>query len=217
MNKTERIGPYSFTQPENGQRLTSDTVCLVNFIAPLKPNDTVIDLGAGAGVIPIMLAATAPSVSITGVEIDAEAAENARDNVKANGLEERITIINKDLREMIRMFEEGSFSVVVSNPPYRKANAGRPSPDKTRELARAESATLAELIDASKYLAGKDGRIFYVFPVARLFEMLKEARTAGLTPRRLKFAHARPDRAAKFFMVEFAADGALVIEEPVVL
>jgi len=215
--KTESIGPYSFTQPISGQRLTTDTVCLVDFILPLRPDDTIIDLGTGAGVIPLMLAARSASIRVVGVEIDPQASALAAKNVAANNLEDRITIINKDIRETVNAFAQGSFSVVVSNPPFRKAGAGRPSPDKARELARAETATLKELIRVSKRLAGKDGRIFYVFPVSRLFEMLREGRTAGLAPRRLRFAHTRTDKAAKFFMIEFGTDGTLTIEEPVIL
>src|SRR3989338_5424655 len=112
-DKTERIGPYSFTQPTSGQRLTADTVYLVDFILPLKPDDIVIDLGAGAGVIPLMLAARSPSVRITGVEIDPQASALALKNVATNGLEDRITIINKDLMETVNAFEQGSFRIVV--------------------------------------------------------------------------------------------------------
>lgn len=213
----EHIGPYSFTQPTCGQRITTDTLCLLDFMLPLGHDETVIDLGTGAGVIPLMLAAKSPAIRIVGVEIDPQASALAEKNVAANNLENRITIINKDLREAANTFAQGSFSIVTSNPPFRKAGTGRQSPDKKRELARAETATLKELISVSRDLAGRDGRIFYVFPVARLFEMLKEGKTAGLTPRRIQFVHTKADIAARFFLIELGRSGALIIEEPLIL
>lgn len=216
-NITEELGPYSFTQPTSGQRITTDSLCLLDFILPLGQDDTVIDLGAGAGLIPLMLAWRTPATRIVGIEIDPQACAIATKNVAANSLEKRITIINDDLREAVNIFAEGSFRIVASNPPFRKAGAGRQSPDSRRELARAETATLKELIEVSKHLAGRDGRIFYVFPVSRLFEMLREGKAAGLTPARLRFVHTKADAAAKFFLIELGRDGALVIEEPVIL
>lgn len=214
----EHIGPYSFTQPINGQRITTDTLCLLDFMLPLvKPEDTVIDLGTGAGVMPLMLAARTASKHIVGIEIDSQASALAAKSVATNKLEEIITIINADFRKAVDTFDEGSFSVVVSNPPYRKAGAGRQSHDKARETGRAETATLKELLSVSRHLAGNSGKVFFVFPVSRLFEMLRDGKMAGLTPRRLRFVHTKEDKAAKFFLIEFGRSGGLIIEEPVIL
>lgn len=216
-NITEQLGPYTFTQPISGQKVTTDTLCLLDFMLPLGHDDTVIDLGAGAGLIPIFLAWKTPAIRIVGIEIDPQASALAAKNVAANNLDSRITIINEDLRETVNTFAEGSFRVIVSNPPYRKAGAGRQSRDKARETARAETSTLKELISVSKHLTGRDGRIFYVFPVSRLFEMLREGRAVGLTPRRLRFVHTKADTAASFFLIELGRSGTLTIEEPVIL
>ncbi|MBI5561982.1 MAG: methyltransferase [Deltaproteobacteria bacterium] len=188
---------------------------MTEFILPISADARVIDLGAGAGVMPIIIAAKTLTTHIVGVEIDPDMAGLARENVARNGLENRITVMNADLRALADVYPEGAFSVVISNPPYRKAGAGRPSPIEARETARAESATLTELLRVSRRLAGACGRIFYVYPVARLQEMLEECGAAALRPKRLRFMRAKADATAKFFMIELGAEGGLSIEETI--
>jgi len=214
----EKIGPYSFIQG-SGQKVTNDPLLLVDFVLPLNDNDRVIDLGTGAGIIPFLLASKSPVKQITGVEIDREACSFFERNIAENGLEHRVEAVFADYRGLKSIYTEGSFSLVVANPPYIKAGAGRVSPEKQRAVARSEvKGTLKELIDISKYLVGKKGRIAFVFPVARLFEMLGEARVAGLKVRRLRFVHTQSRlKPAKLFLIEAGQEGKLVIEGAVLI
>jgi tRNA1Val (adenine37-N6)-methyltransferase len=177
-----------------------------------------MDLGTGAGVIPLLLAWKTRAGSITGVEVQAEEAAIARRNVEENGLSDRIETINRDFRGLPGIYPEGAFPVVLSNPPYVKAGSGRVSPDKKRAAARGEVfGTLTDLVDVSRYLAGTDGRIFYVFPVKRLDDMFRELKRAGLWPRRIKFVHTGPDKEARLFLIEAATTGELKVEGPLFL
>ncbi|MBI4949212.1 MAG: methyltransferase [Deltaproteobacteria bacterium] len=211
----EKIGPYSFIQG-SGQKVTNDPLLLADFVLPLNADDRVIDLGTGTGIIPLLLASKSRAKRITGVEIDTEACSVFERNIADNGLEGMVEAVLSDYRDLKSIYKAGSFSLVVANPPYIKAGAGRVSPKKQRAVARSEvKGTLKELIDISKYLAGEKGRVAYVFPVARLFEMLGEARVAGLKVRRLRFIHTSRLKPAKLFLIEAGQEGGLVIEEPV--
>ncbi|MBI1911554.1 MAG: methyltransferase [Deltaproteobacteria bacterium] len=217
-DKIELIGPYSMVQSDKGQRLTQDPFLLTDFLLPLKKEDTVIDLGTGTGIIPLLLCSRTEAQNIIGVEIEAKAAAIAGNNIEMNGLSGRVSIIEADYRELRGMYPQGAFTVIVSNPPYTKANSGRVSPNKERAMARSEVAgTLSELVSISKYLLSENGRIFYIFPVSRLFEMLGEVREAGLRARRLRFIHTSPKKAARLFMIEIGFKGELKVEEPVFL
>jgi tRNA1Val (adenine37-N6)-methyltransferase len=214
----EDLGPYKFFQPRLGHRLTNDPILLVDFLPELNEKDPVMDLGTGAGVIPLLLAWKTKARAITGVEVQAEEAAIARRNVEENGLQDRISILNRDFRGLPGVFPEGAFPVVISNPPYVKAGSGRVSPDKNRAAARGEVfGTLTDLVDVSRYLAGTDGRIFYIFTVLRLDEMLTELKRAGLRARRIKFVHTGPDKEARLFLIEAATTGELKVEGPVFL
>ncbi len=199
----ERIGPYAFFQHETGQKLTGDTVLLSEFIPPIKSGNSIIELGAGAGALLLLLAWKTEASRIVGVEIDKGASALARRNIGINGLSGRVEVINADYRTLPDVFDKGAFPVVVSNPPYIKAGAGRQSPASERNAARSEvHGGLRDLIAVSKHLAGKDGRIFYVFTATRLKEMLRELEGAGLRPTRLSFKINAGEKKPKVFLVE---------------
>ncbi|HEY4708005.1 MAG TPA: methyltransferase [Thermodesulfobacteriota bacterium] len=210
----ESLGPYFFVQRKAGHRLTGDTLSLAEFAIPtLTDKDTVIDLGTGTGALPLLFAWKTKVRRITGVEIDAGTAATANKNVSANGIEHRVEILKRDYRELKSVYPEGAFSVVVSNPPYTKAGTGRISPKKERAGARAELfGGLSDLIDISAYLAGGDGRVFYVFPKARLSEMLEGLGRAGLDARRVRFISSKPGKEPDLFLIEAGRGGGLRIE-----
>ncbi len=214
----EKIGPYRLLQKGAGQKLTADSVLLADFLPPLKESDNIIELGSGSGALLLLLAWKTKAFKIAGAEIEKESASVAAGNIELNNLSERVSVINRDYRELPNVFAQRSFKVVLSNPPYMKKGSGRISPKKERALARSEIAGgLEDLIKISKYLIGDNGKIFYVFPVSRLFEMLNRLREAGLKPLRLKFVRTSPLRPAKVFLIEAGRQGELKIEEEVYL
>jgi tRNA1Val (adenine37-N6)-methyltransferase len=93
----EPLGPFSLIQKKKGFsfRVTGDTFELVDFVLPLSKKTgekTVIDLGTGTGVIPLLLAWKSPVEKIVGVEIDKDTAALAEKNIRMNGLTSRVTI-----------------------------------------------------------------------------------------------------------------------------
>ncbi|MBW7956592.1 MAG: methyltransferase [Deltaproteobacteria bacterium] len=212
----ERLGPYFFVQRKAGQRLTGDSVELAEFAIPaLHEDDSIIDIGTGTGAIPLILAWKSRAGKITGVEIDEEAAGTAMKNVESNGLAGRVDIVNRDLRELREAYDEGSFTAVIGNPPYGKTGAGRISPKRERAAARAEvHGGLSDLISISAYLTGRKGRVFYVFPTARLPEMLSELGKAGFRPARMRFLGGKQGRPPKLFLIEAGKEGGMEIEQP---
>lgn len=199
----ERLGPYLFIQKKSGHRLTGDSVSLVDFMLPRGGDGPVIDLGTGNGAIPLLIAWKTAARRIEGVEIDGDMAAVAKRNVEANGLASRITIVERDWRELMEVYPEGSFSAVVSNPPYLKAGTGRISPVKERAKARSEAfGGLNALLKVSAHLAGNLGRVFYVFPCSRYDEMFLEMKKAGLEAGMVRIVHAVPEKPPKVFLVE---------------
>lgn len=201
--EAEALGPFSFTQPPGGQRLTGDTLLLSDFALPLAAPDRVIDLGTAAGAIPLIFAWKSPAGHIVGVEVMEGPAEQARKNVEANALAGRVDIIEADWRDLPGRFPRGSFDVVVANPPYRSAASTRVSPDKVRAAARSELyGTLGDLVEVTEYLLAPSGRACFVFIVDRKAEMLRELEARGLVPARLKYVHPAGDEPARLFLVE---------------
>lgn len=200
----EAIGPYSFIQKKTGNRYTEDSVSLVNFLLECNVKGRrLVDLGTGAGVLPILLADKLPAVEITGVEVVAEYAGLAQRNVRLNGLSSRIKIVSRDYRDLPQGCPEGSFDIVISNPPYMKAGAGRQSPDPARRAGRSEvMGGLKDLLAVSCYLLGKEGRMFFVFPFERMGEMIGEMDALGIKPMRILRGSAANGKKARVFFIE---------------
>lgn len=210
----EKIGAYEFRQA--GQRLTEDSVLLADFVLPLKKEDVVMDLGTGSGVMPLIFCLKSGVEKIVGVEINEKAAKSACENMGVNGLAERVEIMNRDWRTLKGIFPVGSFDVIVSNPPYVKKGSGRISPSSERALARHESAgTLRDLVEISKYLLSKKGRLFYVYPARRLQELFAEFGRVGIKPARIAFVHSKKGFDADVFLIEAGFGGELRVEGPI--
>ena len=91
---------------------------LLSGVAKVKPGERVVDLGTGTGIIPILLEARSKGASFTGLEIQTESADMASRSVQLNDLQERVHIVNGDIKEAVQIFGAASCHVVTSNPPY---------------------------------------------------------------------------------------------------
>lgn len=212
----DEIGPYSFIQKEYGHKLTSDTVSLADFVLPLKESDRVIDLGTGTGALALIFCMRSDCKAIVGVEILSDEAELAMRNAANNALDDRIRIVQSDFRTYATAHERWNFDVVVSNPPYRKEGAGMVAANVNRTAARFEGrTTLKDVIDAARRLVSNKGRVSFVYPTERVFEMIRELSRAGLVITRLRFIRKDKRRKAKVFLVEarIVNAGEMVIDE----
>lgn len=86
-----------------------------------------LDLGTGNGIIPILLSDRTDCRHLTGLEIQPASADLARRSVALNGLEDRISIVQGDIKEADRIFAAASFDFITCNPPYRTVGSGKVS------------------------------------------------------------------------------------------
>ena len=117
-------GGYRFCFGDGAFKPSTDTFLLGGF-AQVRRGERVCDLGAGIGLPGLMLLSREPEVHITDIDIDEAACALARRSAEANGLTERIRIIQADLRRREQLPPGGSFDVCVANPPYFPPHTGR--------------------------------------------------------------------------------------------
>ena len=98
---------------------------LLSYFAQVPKNGAVIDLGTGTGIIAVLLAAKKEPARVVGLEIQAYMAGMASRSVALNGLQDKISIVNGDIRDAVQLFGPSSFDAVVTNPPYME-KGGRP-------------------------------------------------------------------------------------------
>ena len=139
LKDTERIDDIQL----KGLRLIQDTtgfcfgvdaVLLANF-ATVRRGASVVDLGTGTGIIPILIAGKSEAKEIVGVEIQEEVYEMATRSVLLNDLQDRVKIVNGDIKTIDQMLEVNKFDVVTSNPPYMHDN-GIKNPNDKKAISR---------------------------------------------------------------------------------
>ncbi|MCI5959939.1 MAG: tRNA1(Val) (adenine(37)-N6)-methyltransferase [Lachnospiraceae bacterium] len=196
-----------------------DAVLLTGF-ARVKDGDTVLDLGTGTGIIPILLEAKTGASHLTGLEIQPESADMAKRSVCYNELEKKIDIVEGDLKNASEIFGRGSFDVVTCNPPYMIGAHGLTGGNESKTIARHEVLCTFEDVAREAAAVLKPGGMFYlVHRPFRLVELLGTMTKYRLEPKRMKFVHPFVDKEPNMVLIE-AKKGArsrVEIEPPLIV
>ena len=203
-------------QRRRGYRFTLDAVLLAAFAAGREPDPGPwLELCAGSGVISLLLVRQFGVGAIDALELQAQVHARLVRNVAANGCEATVRPRLGDLRA--HPWPPGHYRHVVANPPYRVVGAGMRSPDPERALSKEELAcTLADVVAASRHALTPAGRLSLVYPAARLPEALGQLAAQRMTPRALRFVHARAGAPANHVLVRAVRDdaGPLEVQAP---
>jgi len=194
-------------QKKQGYRFSLDAVLLAG-LTTLRPQDRVMDLGTGCGIVLLMLAYRFPRCSFVGVEGQPALAALAGRNARLNALEDRIDIIAEHMQHLPHHYPPESFTVVVSNPPYRPLASGRLNPCPERAIARHELQGSLDLVaQTAKYLLPPGGRLSVIYPAWRLVHLCCRLRFHLLEPKILRLIHSRPGEEARLVWVEARKGG----------
>ena len=197
-----------------------DAVLLSNF-AKVKKNETVLDLGTGTGILPILLAGKTEGKHFTGLEIQEDSADMARRSVAHNDLDERIDIVTGDIKEAFSIFKPKLFDVIVSNPPYMLADHGLKNPNDALAIARHELMCNLEDImrESSKLLADGKGRFYMIHKPFRLTEILVAMNKYRIEPKRIQFIYPYIDKEPTMVLIEGLRGGKsrVKIEPPIIM
>ena len=126
MDSTKSLKELVIDQEKTGYRYSIEPFLLADFMS-LLPGQSVLDIGTGCGIIPILLVQREPSLKITAIEI--QNCSQAQKNIQQNRMEQKITLIHGDFLKEAEKLKPESFDHIVSNPPYRKIQTGRINPD----------------------------------------------------------------------------------------
>jgi len=195
-------GKLKIIQKEKGYRFSIDALLLAHFVR-LKKKDHLLELGTGSGVISLILARRWCCERVVGAEIQEDLHEMALRNVVLNGLAHQVSIIPCDVRRIEAFLEAKSFDAVVINPPYRKMSSGRINPDDQKAMARHEiGGTLGDFLKAAVYVLKERGRLFIIYPAARVVELFTRMRMFRLEPKRVRVVHSYEDSEGEFLLAE---------------
>jgi tRNA1Val (adenine37-N6)-methyltransferase len=198
-------GRLKLIQSRDGYRFSIDAVLLSEFVT-IRPEDVVVDIGTGCGVILLILLLTKPAGYAFGLEIQEALASQARRNAVLNGFEDKMGIILGDIKNppMAKQIAD----VVICNPPYRNTESGRINPDQRRAIARHEIlASIDDILRAARNLLRKKGRLAMIYPSIRLVDILLRMRRFELEPKKVRINYPGLQSGARLALIEAVLGG----------
>ena len=189
-------------QFRKGYRFSIDSIILANHIR-LKPGENLLDLGTGCGIIALIAAFRHPESTVVGVEIQHELADLARANIRANGFQDRVGIMCRDMKNLTENNLPQPADWVVSNPPYHKHHAGRLNPNRQKAVARHEiEVTFKDIVATAVRTLRTGGKFLAVYTADRSIEAMVHMHLTGIEPKYCCMIHSRKTANAKMVLVE---------------
>lgn len=196
-----------------------DAVLLSGF-ANANNKDTLLDLGTGTGIIPILMEAKYNFKKICALEIQEESADMARRSVLLNNLSDKIEIINGDIKEADKIFPSASFDCITCNPPYMIGQHGITNPDAPKAIARHEIlCTLEDVIRVTAKLLKPGGHFYLVHRPFRLAEIITTMSQYKIEPKRMQLVYPFIDKEPNMVLLEGVRGGKsrMTVEKPLIV
>ncbi len=179
----------------------------------LKKKMKIIDFCTGNAPIPLVLSTLTDS-KIIGVEVQKEIYALATESVKINGLEERISILNEDVKKLPDLFETDTFDLITCNPPYFKVNESSNLNDNyIKTVARHEvMLTLNDIFAVSRKLLKNNGSVVMVHRTDRLSEILTLMTNNNLQPKRIRFIYPKEGKESNLVLIDAKKNGKIGVK-----
>lgn len=208
LEANERIDDLEFKnlkiiQNKDGFCFGIDSVLLSDFAKNIKKDSMVLDLGTGTGIIPILLCGKTKFKKVTGIELQEEVAKMAKKSIKLNNLEDKFNVINENILNLNKIYENQTFDVIVSNPPYKKKDTGITNENEKKIISRHEiSASLEDFIKISKDLLKDKGEFYMVHRPERLVDIFELMRKYKIEPKILKMVYSYKNKEPKLILIK---------------
>ena len=206
-------------QKKDGLTFGTDAFLLASFIKPMSKGRAV-ELGAGTGIISLLLAARDRFSKITSLEIQEDFAELAKRNVILNGMEGKIEILHADVTKATAAQLGGEADVVFANPPYMKTDSGKRNENDYKYIARHEvCGDITDFCAAAFRLLKHGGKFYAVWRPDRLTDLIVAMRQNRLEPKIITFVHAHTDNEPSMMLVSATKGGAsgMTLTPPLIL
>ena len=214
------IGNLKIIQNKDGFCFGIDSVLLSDFAKNIKKNATVVDIGTGTGIISILLSKKSNAKKIYGVEIQEEVANMAKRSVSLNELDDKIEIINDDIKNINKYIDNNTIDCIVTNPPYKKIDSGMKNENEKLLISRHEiKCNLQDIAEISRKLLKDKGEIYLVHKSERLVDILTTFRQNKLETKLIRLIQSNTNSNPNLVLVKAVKNGGefLKIEKPLII
>lgn len=206
---------------DNYFKITTDNLALANFIKIKSKDKLLVEFGSGLLSIPLLLS-TRTDIKMVGIEKDSIACKLSSMSIKDNNLEDKIKVVNDDIKNIDKYFAINSIDIIVCNPPYFLLDNESIISDKEYlKMARHEGdMTISDVARLSKIYLRDGGSLFLVSRIDRLFEVRDALIENKLAIKEIQFIYHDLDSTSKLVLIEARKSGkehGLKVLKPIIL
>ena len=189
-------------------KFSIDSVLLSNFVKITKNTTNIIDFCTGNAPIPLILS-TKTRANITGVEIQKDVYNLAKKSIEINNLQDRIEILNMDVKDIAQKYESDSFYLITCNPPYFKLKESSIINDNDiKSVARHEIyINLDDIFKVARKILKNNGTIAIVHRTDRLIDIIDCMKKNNIEPKRLQLVYPKFNKESNIVLIEGAKNG----------
>lgn len=192
---------FVINQDQCAMKVGTDGVLLGSW-CPIENAQNILDIGTGTGLLALMMAQRQPTAQIDAIEIDSNAAQQAKDNIAASPWKNRIKVIKQSLQQFANT-TDNLYDLIICNPPYF-INSLTP-PNELRTLARhCGTLTHSELAKYANNLLAQNGHFVVIMPIEEGSSFLQIAKKSNLFCNHQLMIHPTPQSAAKRQIMVFS-------------
>jgi len=201
----ENLKIYQDTEMFN---FSLDSVLLPNFVTITKKTKRILDIGTGNAVIPMILT-TKTDALIDAVEIQKDVYELGKKSIELNNLQDKINIINQDIKEYSKNMETDTYDVITCNPPFFKVTeTSNLNMNDYKTIARHEvKLNLDDIMSIGRKLLKNNGNIAIVHRTDRLIDIITTMRKYNIEPKKIRFIYPKKNTESNIVLVEGTKNG----------
>jgi len=193
---------FSVHQDQCAMKVGTDGVLLGAWTSVAYNPYNILDVGAGTGILSLMMAQRSNAQQIEAIEIDDDAFEQCAENFENSPWNDRLFCFHASLLEYIEAVDE-KFDLIICNPPFYSEDYK--TKDKSRDLARfSDAMPMEHIIFAVTHFLSEKGKFSIVLPYKEEKKYIEEASLIDLSPNRILRIKGNPTSAIKRSLIEFS-------------
>ncbi|MEO2063977.1 MAG: methyltransferase [Christiangramia sp.] len=202
-SKPFQFKQFTVQQDRCAMKIGTDGVLLGAWASIDHSPGSILDIGAGTGIISLMLAQRSEAFQIDAIEIEENAYEQAVENFEASDWGDRLFCYHADFDEFVEeMQDEEQYDLIISNPPFYSEDYK--SGDQNRDQARfADALPLSELIPGTSLLLSENGHFDIIIPFSEEEYAIQIAQNSGLFPRKITRVKGNSEAPIKRSLISF--------------